>query len=37
MDSLATDFPDLDEEGRQDLLLKTTYVLRIQRPGRPRP
>ncbi|MFI5455400.1 MAG: tol-pal system YbgF family protein [Isosphaerales bacterium] len=28
MDSLATDFPDLDDEGRQDLLLKTTYVLR---------
>jgi tetratricopeptide (TPR) repeat protein len=28
MDSLAADFPDLDEEGRQDLLLKTTYILR---------
>jgi tetratricopeptide (TPR) repeat protein len=28
MGSLATDFPDLDQEGRDDLLLKTTYVLR---------
>ncbi len=28
MNSLATDFPDLDAEGRQDLLLKTSYVLR---------
>jgi tetratricopeptide (TPR) repeat protein len=29
MDSLATDFPDLDQQERQDLLLKTTYVLRL--------
>jgi tetratricopeptide (TPR) repeat protein len=28
MGSMAADFPDLDQEGRQDLLLKTTYVLR---------
>lgn len=28
IDSLAADFPDLDEEGRQDLLLKTAYILR---------
>ena len=28
MDSLATDFPDLDAEERQDLLLKTTFILR---------
>jgi predicted negative regulator of RcsB-dependent stress response len=28
IDSLDTEFPDLDQEGRHDLLLKTTYVLR---------
>jgi len=28
VDSLATDFPDLDQDGRQDLLLKMTYILR---------
>ncbi len=28
VDSLAAEFPDLDQEARQDLLLKTTYVLR---------
>jgi tetratricopeptide (TPR) repeat protein len=28
VESLAGDFPDLDQSDRQDLLLKTTYVLR---------
>jgi tetratricopeptide (TPR) repeat protein len=28
VESLAGDFPDLDQNDRQDLLLKTTYVLR---------
>jgi predicted negative regulator of RcsB-dependent stress response len=29
VDSAAADFPDLDQDGRQDLLLKTTYILRF--------
>jgi tetratricopeptide (TPR) repeat protein len=29
VDSLTADFPDLDQDGRQDLLLRTTYVLRF--------
>ena len=29
IDTLANDFPDLDQEGRQDLLEKTAYILRI--------
>ncbi len=29
MDSLNTDFPDLDDEERHDLLLKTSFLLRL--------
>ncbi len=29
VDSSAADFPDLDQDGRRDLLLKTTHVLRF--------
>jgi tetratricopeptide (TPR) repeat protein len=29
VDSIAADFPDLDQDGRQDLLLKTAHVLRF--------
>jgi outer membrane protein assembly factor BamD (BamD/ComL family) len=29
IDALATDFPDLDHDSRQDLLLRTSYVLRF--------
>jgi tetratricopeptide (TPR) repeat protein len=37
MDSLATDFPDLDEDDRHDLVLKRTFVLRNNgRPDRAR-